>query len=347
MSGRRHAITANGATTTLGFVGLGSFATELAEACRRVPGIRIGACYDELPDRRSRFARRYGCRQAAEFQLLANDPELDGVVVASPNHVHVEHGVALAHAGKHVFIEKPLGTDLTQVDRIIDACHDRGRLLAVGHQERRRSAYRHIKRLIDDGELGRIYSFEANHCGDLLRAWPADDWRFGEHGVGPLLHKGIHKIDVLTYCFGPASSVTATATSLAANPAMHETCVCVVGYDSGIVGSLTAGFRYNNASFNLYGERRSVRYDGGGNRIRIKNERTWEETTVDCGPDDPLAEELAEFAAAIHGRSAIEVDGHVAREAILFAATADEAARQGVTLALADRREPTPLTTTT
>lgn len=333
--------------TTLGFVGLGAFASELATACARCPAIRIGACYDPQAERAAAFAQRHGCRRLASVDAMGSDPELRGVVVTSPNHHHCEQAARLMEAGLHVFVEKPLGVDLDQIDQLLATARATGRLLAVGHQQRRVAPFRRIKRMLDDGSIGRVYSFEANHCGDLLRAWPDDDWRFSKHGVGPLLHKGIHKIDVLNYLFGAAETVTTTATVLATNPSMHETAVSTLRYPGGVIGTLTAGFRYNNATFNLYGEHRSVRYGGHGRTIEVKHERTWHTEQVDCGHDDPLAEELAEFAAAIGGHGTIEVDGAAAREAMVVAIGAELAAHRGGSLALDSLRNDAPLTSHT
>jgi len=312
----------------IGFVGAGNFAHSLAELCARHPLIRISGCHDSNPTALAAFAQRFSCRAHHDFASLCADPAISGVIVATPNDLHHHHAVALARAGKHVFVEKPICLTLSDADRMIAACHDHHVVLAVGHQERRQRVYRTIKQKMSDGDFGVVHAFEANHCGNLLDHWPADDWRFDStRGSGPLLHKGIHKIDILNYLFGSAQSVATVATPIPFNTEMHQTTVSVISYASGAIGSLTSGFRYNNASFNVYGEHQTVLYSGHGSRIRVKNEKTWEMTEHDCGTIDPIAEEIDEFALAMLGRGEIEVDGQVAREALLVALTAHEAER--------------------
>lgn len=312
------------APAQLAFVGLGKFARELADACAKQPErIAIAACFTRTPEARARFASTYGCRRHDSFEDLCADPAIDGVVLATPNDTHGEQTLALARAGKHIFVEKPLCNSLAEADRMITACAEAGVILAVGHQERRHSAYRRMRSMLTGGELGRVLAFEANHCGNLVGIWPRDDWRFDTaRGVGPLLHKGIHKIDILNYLFGRAETVATLTIPLAINPAMPGTTVSVLGFRDGIVGSLTSGFEHNNSSFTISGSERSISYSGHGPIIRVKEERTWSFAEVDCGADDPIGEELGEFAEAIYAGGRVEVDGWAAREAIAVAVAA-------------------------
>lgn len=323
----------------LAFVGLGNFAHTLADACLTCRSIVIQSCFTRTPCGREEFANKYGCGQHASFADLCADPAIDGVVLATPNDTHCEQTVALAAAGKHVFVEKPLCNTLPEADRMVEACAKAGVILAVGHQERRHSVYRRIKRMITRGELGRILAFEANHCGNLVDLWPKDDWRFStKRGVGPLLHKGIHKIDILHYLFGPLDAVATVTIPLAINPAMPGTTVSVLSFASGVIGSLTSGFEHNNAAFTISGRRRSIAYSGHGSSIRLKDEQTWSFQELDCGPDQPLAEELAEFAKAIRGGATVEVDGQAGREAIRTAIAAQVSANRGSIVRLDEQR---------
>jgi len=327
----------------LAFVGLGKFAQELAEACAKQPRrIAITSCFTRTASARAAFAGTFGCGQHDSFAALCADPTIDGVVLATPNDTHGEQTVALAHSGKHVFVEKPLCNTLDEADQMIAACAAAGVVLAVGHQERRHSVYRRIKQMLGNGTIGRVLAFEANHCGDLVGIWPKNDWRFdSDRGVGPLLHKGIHKIDILNYLFGTPETVATLTIPLSINAHMPGTTVSLLGYRGGIIGSLTSGFEHNNASFTISGSVRSIAYSGHGPVMRVKDERTWTFQEVDCGPDDPLGEELGEFADAVRGIGQVEVDGQAAREAIVTAVAAQAAARRGAVVQLDEFRHAT------
>lgn len=311
-------------------VGLGHFARQLADAAVATGRLSIVSCFTRTPEKAEAFAHRFACTVASSFEEVLADARVEAVLLVTPNCVHCEQTVAAARSGKHVFVEKPICNRLDEADRMVDACARAGVLIAVGHQERRHSPYRYIKDCIQSGCLGRIHAFEANHCGNLLALWPADDWRFKTHqGVGPILHKGTHKIDILNYLFGDAEAVATLGTPIAFNPAMDATTVSALRYADGTLGSLSTGFAHTSASFNVYGELKSIAYSGYGTKVMVKDERTWTFETVDCGPDQPLAEELAEFADAIRGRATIEMDGAVARKALLLALALQEASVSG------------------
>lgn len=314
---------------TIACIGLGKHAFLLGKAASSCSNIDIHSCYSLLPEDTQRFAETFACQPQQSFHAICADHGIDGVILASPNHLHAEQCISLARSGKHVFVEKPLCNSIAETDAVIQACQDAGVQLAVGHQERREAVYRRIKRMIDQGDLGQVYAFEANHCGNLLGIWPEHDWRFDqERGTGPILHKGIHKIDILNYLFGRAHSVSTLSTRLPFNEAMDETTVTAVKYSNGIIGSLSTGFRYNNASLAVYGEHYSIQYSGFGSVISVKHEKKWTVEEIDCGNNDVFQEELSEFASAIQGQGSIEVDGNAAREAVLFAAAALESGQR-------------------
>ncbi len=320
----------------MAIVGLGKFARSLAEACLATERIEIVACQTRTPAKGAAFAAEFNCRVYAVYEELLKDETVETVILVTPNHLHAQQTIAAAAAGKHVFVEKPICNTLDEADAMIAATSEAGVLLAVGHQERRRSPYRYIRHLIETGELGRIHAFEANHCGNLLEVWPEDDWRFTkEGGIGPILHKGSHKIDVLNYLFGPVETVATVGAPLDFNPEVDATTVSAIRFANGVVGSLSSGFAHTNASLNVYGDKRSVYFSGYGSAVKIKNEKKWTFETVDCGSDQPLAEELGELADAIRGHGRIEVDGLAGREALRLALALREAGLTGVSQQLA------------
>lgn len=313
-------------------VGLGKFAHSLAKACLASECIDIVACQTRTAAKAAAFAETYGCKAYTSYDELLSDDNVEAVILVTPNNLHAGQTIAAAAAGKHVFVEKPVCNTLDEADAMIAATTEAGRLLAVGYQERRRSTYRHIKKLIETGALGRIHAFEANHCGNLLAIWPPDDWRFTkEGGIGPILHKGSHKIDVLNYLFGAAETVATIGAPLDFNPEVDATTVSAIRFANGIVGSLSTGFAHTNASLNVFGVDRSVFFSGYGTVIKIKDEKEWTFETVDCGPDRPVIEELSEFAGAIRGRGKIEVDGVAGRNALRLALALHEAGLTGLT----------------
>ncbi len=324
----------------LAFVGLGKYAHNLAKNAERCDRIEIKTCFTRTPEKRRQFASAFGCSEKESFEAICADPDIDGVILVTPNDVHSEQAVALAKAGKHVFVEKPICNTLEQADAMIRACKEANVILAVGHQERRCPVYREWKRMIDVGAFGKVFSFESNHCGNLLKAWPKDDWRFqADRGASHILHKGIHKIDVLNYLFGEMESVATLSRPLDFSPQVSESIVSAFRFANGVLGSFTSSFAYTNCTMNIYGEKVSVFYSGYGSKFTMKIEETWEFRTVDCRPVHEVHEELSEFADAILGQGRVEVTGEAGRQAIAAALAAQQAYRCGSTVNMSDFRQ--------
>lgn len=303
----------------LAFVGLGPFCLHLADAALRAGNIEIAACYSRTAEKREAFRREYGGIAAESFEQICENPDIQGVVLATPNDLHCEETLALAASGKHVFVEKPLCNNIEEAQRMIEACDAAGVILAVGHQERRASAYRHLYRMIQNGDLGEIHSFQASQCGDLMGKYGMNDWRFDSgQGVGPIHHKGIHKIDLLHYFFGPVEAVSTMGQPLSHNRGMYQTTVTCMRFASGLVGTLHSGFCYNSHRIDIFGQKMLIGYEGHGEMLSTRDEN-WHFDRIRVPVVDTLVEELSEFSRAIQGQGTVEIDGRGGAEAVAVA----------------------------
>ena len=112
-------------------VGLGHFARPLTEAAVATQRLDVVSCFTRTPGKAQAFARRFGCKAAVSFDAILDDPRIEGVILTTPNGIHCEQTVALAQAGKHVFVEKPLCNTLEEADRMIAAQASREARLAL------------------------------------------------------------------------------------------------------------------------------------------------------------------------------------------------------------------------
>src|SRR5262249_56077209 len=107
-------------------------------------------------------ASKCGCRPAASYEAVLADPEVEAVINTTPNEEHRRTACAAAAAGKHVFLDKPIANSIADGHAITEACHKAGVLLALGHQRRRESHFRWIRRQIDAGLFGRLRNAQGN-----------------------------------------------------------------------------------------------------------------------------------------------------------------------------------------
>src|SRR5262245_54973759 len=138
---------------SFGLVGagwIGSFhAATLAE---RLPGVRLDAVADPVPDAAARLKAPKAYRDPLE---LMADPAIDAVAICSPAATHADLVVAAAQAGKHVFCEKPMALTLADADRAIEAALLAGVALQVGFNRRFAADFAEMRVRIGDGAIGR------------------------------------------------------------------------------------------------------------------------------------------------------------------------------------------------
>ena len=89
-------------------VGLGRWAKTLADAIRTSDKIKIVNCFSRSEKNREAFARQYGCESAKTYAELLGDPEVEGIIVTTPNDAHGEPIFAAAAKGKALYVDKPI-----------------------------------------------------------------------------------------------------------------------------------------------------------------------------------------------------------------------------------------------
>src|SRR5256884_3889693 len=143
----------------------------------------IAATPGRSPENRATFAKSYGCRDLASYEAVLADPAVEGVLITTPHSLHAEQVVAAARHGKDVFVDKPFSLTTADGRRATEACRRAGVVLAVGHQRRRQAASRALKRLVDEGALGRVAQIEGNFSADIRLHLQPGMWRTDPPGT--------------------------------------------------------------------------------------------------------------------------------------------------------------------
>jgi len=246
------------AATNLGIIGLRMGSSHLG-AARQLPGVAVRAICDLDPDRLAQVQRESGVERAClDYRELLDDPELDLVVVATPDHLHREHTVAALQAGKHVLCEKPMAPTLEACAQMVAAARSAGRTLAIGHLVRFTPIFAYLKRLVDRGELGELYYVSSTYEHDYDRV--AGAWRFDPQLARHVfLGGGCHSVDLMRYFLGDVERVSAVGSHLALpRLPLDDTVAALYSTARGQIGHvLTAGGarRPYVLSLALYGTR--------------------------------------------------------------------------------------------
>ncbi len=173
----------------IGYGGMGGWHARLILANNVV---KLRGIYDINPER-SALAEENGIYAYPSFESVLSDPEVDILVLAVPNELHKPLAIEGMARGKHVVSEKPVTLSSADLDEMIDASEQYGKLFTV-HQNRRWDAdYLMMKKVYESGELGEVFRIESRIHGS--RGIPGD-WRGKkEHGGGMILDWGVHLID--------------------------------------------------------------------------------------------------------------------------------------------------------
>ena len=191
------------------------------QAYLRVPhhypalGLRpvLVAVADEVPGRAAEAAARYGfASSTGDWRTLALDPRVQAVSITAPNFLHREMGVELARAGKHIWIEKPVGLTSADAIAVAAAVRDAGVHGAVGFNYRNAPAVEAARDLIASGEIGAVTHARCRFFSDYA-AHPegALSWRFerARGGSGVLGDLAAHAADLVRFLLGEIESLVA------------------------------------------------------------------------------------------------------------------------------------------
>ena len=147
----------------------------------------------DIKEERRALAVERGINVYGSFEEVLADPTVDILTLAVPNELHMPLAVAALHAGKNVISEKPVAMSSEELQKMIDASNETGKLFTT-HQNRRWDAdFRMMKQVYDSGDLGEVFSIESRVQGS--HGIPGDWRKEKEHGGGMLLDWGVHLID--------------------------------------------------------------------------------------------------------------------------------------------------------
>ena len=247
----------------IGLVGTGGIAGgRLAPAIRTLDGVELWSVMSRNLNRAQQFARRHGASSPTpaydELQALLDDPELDGVLLATPDKLHADQIMAAAASGKHVLVEKPMATDFESATAAVEACRQAGVTLAVAYHLRHHAGLKAVHRRVQAGELGRVHHARMQWT---YRADDALDWRAADD-VGrwwSLAGVGTHILDQVLWFLTPTAGDVEEISSVISRARFggphDETAVVALQFTNGATAELTSSVLFDAPSrFELYAD---------------------------------------------------------------------------------------------
>lgn len=171
--------------TKIGVVGCGSWGGNLVRTMHELGALH--AVSDANPATAAAAAERYSVT-ALDYPALLADPEIEGVVLATPAHLHAEHALAAIAAGKHVYVEKPIALKPDDAKTMIAAAEKADRVLMVGHLLQYHAAFRKLLELVRSGEFGSLRYVYSNRLNiGKLRTEEDVLWSFAPHDLSMII----------------------------------------------------------------------------------------------------------------------------------------------------------------
>ena len=320
-------------------IGLGWWSDVLADAIQRSGKLKIAACFSRTEGKRNAFAKKYGCKAVSSYEEILNDKSIEGIINTTPNSVHLETTAAAARAGKHVFLDKPIANSVADGRAITEACRNAGVVLAVGYQRRRESQFRWIRKQIDAGVFGRLVNAESNISRDRAGKIDLGSWRYQASSMpgGVMLQIGIHYTDVLDYLVGPVTAVSARLAQLVLPGDNPDVASLVLEHENGALSTLNASYASAAEHYvmNMYGKEASAFYDlHAGLRMVKRGDSV--ASSIEYKKNDPIVEELEEFAAAARGAGQPEMSGERATASLAVIRAGILSAKEGRRVTVAE-----------
>ena len=199
---------------TVGYaiVGTGYFGAELGRIMKTKEGAKIVAVYD--PENGAAIAAELGCHNDSSLESICARPDVDAVIVATPNYLHKEPVLEAARNHKNVFCEKPIALSYADCDEMVNTCKENNVVFMAGHVMNFFHGVRLAKKFIQEGRIGKVlYAHSARNGWEEPQ--PSISWKKIRSKSGGHLYHHIHELDCIQFIMGPATRVTMTGGNVA------------------------------------------------------------------------------------------------------------------------------------
>jgi predicted dehydrogenase len=338
----------------LGLIGMGLIGTAHATTVQTVEACDLVAVAD-ADEKHAETAARLGVKYYRAYEEMLSKERLQGVIIATPNHLHATMGIACAERGLHLFVEKPITANLADADRLIDAAKRNNVRILVGHQRRFNARVEKAREVVRGGALGTLVGVTVTWA--LLKPPEYFEgpfaWRRNKGG-GPILINLIHEVDNLRYICGEIEEVFAVTSNAVRKFSVEDTAGVTFRFENGAVG--TAFVSDCVPSMAAYeattGENPLIPHDFGncyhffgteGSLLFPQMKRLFYSDPVHLGwhhpiteqglgaihTEDPYVKEFRHFAKVIVGKEPSRVSGSDARRTLEVTLAIQESGETG------------------
>ena len=279
-------------TIGVGVVGVGLVGPVHARCVEELPDADLRLICDVDQDRAKTAAAEFDCEWTADLDQLLSRPDIQVVSLTTPPFTHLELGSAVARAGKHLLVEKPIDITMEHARQLTRVCRENGVKLGVIFQSRWKRSYAMLKRSVAEGRLGRLF------LGDAYIKWfrpqsyyDSCAWRgtWDREGGGALVNQSIHTIDSLQWIMGPVASLFAYFTTTPLHQIeVDDLGVATLRFRNGALGVVEGSTALQPGlpeRLEVHGEKGTVVIEGGA--VKQWNVEDMDEDWVKAEAEEP------------------------------------------------------------
>ena len=341
-----------GSVVRISVVGAGLIGTRHIEEVEASASAQLASIVEPGPAGRE-VADRFDVPLYRSLAELIERDKPDGVILATPNRMHVDGGLECVQAGVPVIVEKPIGDTVAGATRLVETAEAAGVPLLTGHHRNYSPIMTRAREIVHSGRLGPIVAV----VGTALFYKPDDYFEVGggwrrEHGGGPLLLNLTHEVNTLMSLVGDIVQVQAVTSNSTRGFPVEDTAAMVFTFANGALGTFllsdAAGSPRSweqtsreNASYPTYEDEDCYHIAGTTGSLSVPTmrltvfpgQRSWWEPfervrdAVDRG--DPLANQVTHFADVIRGEAQPICSGRDGLKTLLVVGAVAESARTG------------------
>jgi len=318
-----------------------------ARVFHELAGVELVGVADSNLDSACQVAGAHATRGYASLDELLEKGKPEAVTIAVPTENHHAAVMEALAAGCHVLVEKPIAATLAQADELVAAARSARRVLAVGHIERYNPAVLELKRRLDEGQLGRVYQFDAQRLGPFPQRI---------RDVGVVIDLATHDLDLMRFLTGSEIVRVYAETRRKVHTTREDMVSGLLRLADGSVGLLQINWLTPTKirQLTVTGERGMFRADYLTQDLFFHEnaeaaDHNWEQITMLRGVSEgsmvkyvvqkrePLQSELAAFMRAVAGDPSGIVSGEDGSEALRLALAMIESGDEGRVVTIARR----------
>jgi predicted dehydrogenase len=344
---------------TIAIAGAGLIGQAHISALLACPTATLCALVDPAPHAQEQ-AKRIGVAWFASLSELFAQQRPEGIVLATPNALHLPQALQSIHASVPILLEKPIAATVNEAEQIVNASEQHGVSVLIGHHRAHSPIMAKAVEVVQSGRLGRVVAVQGS-----ATFYKPDDyfeqgrWR-SEIGGGPILLNMIHEVHNLRMLCGEISAVQAIKSHAVRGFAVEDTVAITLRFEGGALGTFmlsdTAASAKSweqtsqeNKAYSSYGDEDCYTVSGTQGSLSIptmrmksytnSQDRSWwkpfEISEIQVQRDDPIALQMAHFAQVLRGQCTPRVSARDGLQNLRVTEAIVKAAQSGTTITLA------------